>query len=335
MTSGVPDWVDPKRSATGGVHGPFPRGNSFWDAPSQNETADLRARLGESIMQRIVQAVQGVFIPGDVGAAFDQLMDWAFGMRETLTEHTEAIIDLQDVQTAMNTTVAYVGDEQHMVSVPRFALSIGTISGSSSPPKSRNLLDAVEFVTVGYYHHATLPVIRPATVSGDTRGTIYYIPIIADRYGKVVGVTWVGGADISIFSIDYYEVALCALNPLTGNIEKAWSSGNIRDAEASTTTISELFIEVDTVQRCSPGQILFVATQQVAPGLLQGGRSIGAVPQASIQRLAAPILDAWCYRAPNHSLGIPSSMNFASLTRENRFIPWAGLKVDTSEEEEP
>lgn len=269
-------------------------------------------------------------------AELQERLEWPeFGFnfnKETLTEHTEAITNLQDVAAAMNTTLAYVGDYQQMVSVPRSQLVMGTISGSSTPPKSRNVLDSVEFVGSGLFHHATMPVFLPKRIVGETLGTIYYTPIIADRHGQVEGFAWVGGADTSIFSIDFYEMALCVLNPTTGLIEKAWTSGNIKDAEANTSTLDELFMSIGTPQTCSPGQILFAAHQQTAPGALQTPRSIGAVPQANINRSSAQVLDAWCYTAPNYSQGIPSSISFASLTRENRYLPWMGLRVAAVEE---
>lgn len=265
------------------------------------------------------------------GWGWSWLSDWSTNVEQNLTVNTEAIVALQEVAAAMNTTVAYVGDEQQMVSFPRIMLSIPTIAGSSSPPKSRNILDPVEFVSSGVYHFSTLPVIRPHVVIGDTEGDIIYTPIIADRTGTVEGVAWVGGADTSIFSIDHYYLALCVYNPATGNIEKAWDSGDLKDAEASTNTVDELYKAIDTEQVCEPGQLLFVAHQQIAPGGLQTARTIGATPGANIRRNSAIRLDAWCFRAEEHSQGIPSSISFASLTRENRYCPWFGLRVSALE----
>lgn len=261
------------------------------------------------------------------GWGWSWLSDWSTNVEQNLTLNTEAIVELQDVQASMNTTLAYVGDEEQMVSVPRSQLTIPTIGGSSTPPKARNLLDPVEFVYSGVYHHSVLPVFRPDVVIGETEGTIYYVPIIADRKGQVEGITWVGGADTSIFSIDYYEVALCVYNPDTGDIEKAWGSGNIKDTYASVADPDEIFMSIGTPQGCTPGQILFAAFQQTAPGGLQTARYVGAAPAVDIARTSAALIDAWCFTAVDHSQGIPSSIDFSSLGRENRFIPWAGLRV--------
>ncbi|UXA19560.1 hypothetical protein [Mycobacterium sp. SMC-4] len=293
-----------------------------------------RNNIVELILQQVTLALRGHLTNGH---SFSQLRGWGVGIEQVLTENTSAIVDLQDVAAAMRTTLAYVGDEQQMVSVPRCLLTIPTISGSTSPPKSRNILDAVEFVYTGALHHSTLPVIYPATAGGSTLGTIYYTPIIADREGLVEGMAWIGGADTSIFSIDYYEIALCVLDVDTGMINKVWGSGNIKDAEASVNTSQpqELYKAIvdDTPQECAPGQILFAAHQQIAPGVFQTPRAIGAVPGANIARGSALRLDAWCYKADSHSQGIPSSISFAGLTRENRFCPWFGLRVAVLEDE--
>lgn len=251
--------------------------------------------------------------------------------KTTLTEHTEAITNLQDVASVMNTTVAYLGDEQQMVSFPRILLSVPTPSGSNVPPKSRNILDPVEIVYSYVHHFSTTPVIRPKVQIGKTLGDIIYTPIIADRHGRVEGVTWVGGADTSIFSIDHYFVSLCALDP-SGDVVKFWDSGDVKDTEANVSEPDEIYIPINTTQECSPGQILFAAIQEIAPGGLQTARTIGAWPLSNISRTSAEILDAWCYIAPNYSQGIPSSIPFASLTRENRYLPWFGLRIDASEE---
>ena len=44
---------------------------------SQDTQRGLRGKLIESIMQLVVQAITGVFVPGDLGAAFTQLSQWA------------------------------------------------------------------------------------------------------------------------------------------------------------------------------------------------------------------------------------------------------------------
>jgi hypothetical protein len=300
---------------------------------TEKELLDRQAEINRGNAANIAVAMGGV----DTGSDFDPwdwLSGWSTNVEQNLTLNTEAIVELQDVQASMNTTLSYVGDEEQMVSVPRSQLTIPTIGGSSTPPKARNLLDPVEFVYSGVYHHSVLPVFRPDVVIGETEGTIYYVPIIADRKGAVEGISWVGGADTSIFSIDYYEVALCVYNPDTGNIEKAWGSGNVKDTYASVADPDYIYMTIGTPQSCTPGQLLFAAFQQTAPGGLQTARYVGAAPAVNIARSSAALIDAWCFTAADHSQGIPSSISFAGLGRENRFIPFAGLRV-AAEGDEP
>lgn len=256
----------------------------------------------------------------------DLIADIVDGVPDRLTEHTEAIANLNTIASAMDTTAAYVGDLQDMVTVPRSQLVCW--GGAASP--SRNVLTNVVIAGGASVKVTALPVYYPDVQALVSTGHIYYTPIIVDRVGDVGKIRWIVGADTSVFSIDYYEVALCAYNPSTGDIEKVWGSGDITSAEADSSTLTEVEIDMGlTGQSVTPGQILFAAHQQVAPGVLQAARAFAAVPQGDIARPSSLLLDAACFVAPAYSQGIPSSISLASLDRENRFIPWAAVTVDS------
>jgi hypothetical protein len=71
VTEPAPDWVT-SVPVVPNVHVEPPKG-AQWEAMSQQQLAALRARLIESLLQVVVQAVRGVFIPGGgVGGALDQ-----------------------------------------------------------------------------------------------------------------------------------------------------------------------------------------------------------------------------------------------------------------------
>lgn len=258
--------------------------------------------------------------------AIDLGDDWdPFGwFTDYVTEQTDAIANLNSITAAMGSTQAYVGDLQDMVTVPRWGLNAW---GDGASP-SVNIL--APFVTFGgNYQNSCIPIYYPAVQPTVTTGDIYYTPIIVDRVGELGKLRWIVGSDPSIFSIDYYEMALCGYNPLNGNIEKIWGSGDIKDAEADVS-FPHIEVEIDmglTGQETTPGQILFVAHQQVAPGLAQYPRAFAAVQQPNTGRPGTTLLDAACFVAPAHSQGIPSSISLASLTRENRMIPWAAVTV--------
>jgi hypothetical protein len=56
-----------------------------WDEVSQNSLDEMRSKLRESILQAILLALKGFFIPGPVGAAFDQLAQWSDDLAQAVT----------------------------------------------------------------------------------------------------------------------------------------------------------------------------------------------------------------------------------------------------------
>ena len=259
---------------------------------------------------------------GGVAGFFEMLR----GVPTKLTEHTEAITRLDELAAASNSTVAYVGDLQDMVTIPRSQLVCVGEAGN----KGQNVLAAVSTGSGSQHTDLTtraMPYFRPGA-----SGSIYYVPIVTDRLGIPDKIRWIGGTDNSIFSGTYYEVAVCGYNPTNGNVEKIWGSGNIKDTYANTSTLAEIQIDMglddeDVAQRIKPGQLLFFCHQQYANGFGQSARSVAAAPQSNVARPAGLLLNAACYEAPNYSQGIPSSIPFASLSRENRFIPWGAISV--------
>ncbi|MCG7596368.1 hypothetical protein [Mycobacterium sp. PSTR-4-N] len=272
------------------------------------------------------------------------LSGWSTDLSVTLTEHTEAIATLNEIAAATNATAAYVSDIDAMATVARASVVTTGIASGSTKPRYADVIDIDEGDhredTAGYLWQGVLPTIVPRTPKGSSIGHIYFAPIVVDRSGTVDIFRWLTGADTSIFSIDYYEVALFIYDPATANLVKVWGSGNIKDTYANIgstsappaeVAITMTIAGVPIAQQCSPGQILFAAIQQTAPGLLQTPRRFGVAPMPTIGR-TVPILDAACYIAKDYSQGIPSSISFASLSRETRFIPWASVSVLTGEE---
>lgn len=275
----------------------------------------------EALAQRIGRAL--LDMPTHTWPTLADVFDGLGAIPTQLTEHTEAIANLNDIAAAMRTTQAYVGDLQDIVTVPRSQL---VAFGQTGSPV--DILTAQLIVLVTIYTNRAMPVVYPNRTIGSSVGDIIYTPLIVDRHGQIGKLRWIVGADTSLFSIDYYEMALCVYNPANGNVEKVWGSGDITSAEAAVTTLSEVEIDMGLTQDVTPGQILFGAHQQVAAGLMQSTRAFAAVPQAGVGRPAGTLLDAACYRAPSHSQGIPSSIALSALTRENRYIPWAAVTVE-------
>lgn len=307
----------------------YVQGNPALDDPLAAMFAGLRQGISlslaiiENLVKTIIAQPSQVFLNIDHANTF--LTAFIGGLNSQVTAHTEAIASLEEVTAAMGTTVAYVGDLQDMVTVARSQLV-------SPGPNGAAYVDVTQpFTVLDLIFGFTTPVFKPQVYLFSSTGDIYYTPVVVERVGTVHRLRWITGADTSLFSIDYYEMALCVYNPANGNIEKVWGSGNIKDGVAAVFNGAvEVEIPMGITQTTTPGQILFVAHQQVAPGVLQAARVFAAAPYGKIGRPATHLLDAACYIAPNYTLGIPSSIPFAGLARENRFIPWSAVSVVTS-----
>lgn len=73
----VPDYVPPGGAPTQAVHN-APAPSAQWQGLSQDQLSALRTQLVTSIIQVVVKAVTGIFVPGGgIGGATSQLTDWA------------------------------------------------------------------------------------------------------------------------------------------------------------------------------------------------------------------------------------------------------------------
>lgn len=277
-------------------------------------------------------------------------------LQDQINTNSAAIANLEEVGAASSTTPAYVADIQDMATVPRSQLVSMSVAASGSlttGSAGNGSTSSVTVSTLGSSHSHTgpahthpivshshdtsivMPKYKPdnyANILGQYVSKVDYTPIVVDRAGVVKKLRWIVGNDDSIFSINAYYMALCVYNPSNGNIEKVWDSGDIKSGAANTTNLQETEIDMGIDQHCTPGQILFVAHQQIAGDILMSTtRSFAAVPQAGIGRPSTLLLDACSYQTSSRVGSIPSSVALSSLTRINTRIPWAAVSVDTSE----
>lgn len=294
---------------------------------------ELKDNLIPAILKRPLEILAGIFNTGhsteiDLDSSvitnlFKPIQSLIDGIVQGLggsgTGHTvsEVVTRLESVGAASPATPAYVADIQDMATVPRSQVvgwDTHTISGCG-------------VVT----SQAGLPTYSPDRVFtlGTASSYVDYTPIVVDRSGVVKKLRWIVGADTSVFSIDAYYMALCIYNQTTGNIEKVWDSGNIKDGVANTTTLKEVELDMGISQTCTPGQILFAAHMQLAPGFVQAARSFAAAPAAGIARPSSILLDACTYRTASRQTAIPSSVALSGMTRINNRIPWVAVSVDT------
>lgn len=76
VNGSTPNWLNPVPSGDVG-HGPLPGDPQQWDVLSEDQLQQMRKQLLESVIASVVQAVQGLFVPGPFGAALEQLSEWA------------------------------------------------------------------------------------------------------------------------------------------------------------------------------------------------------------------------------------------------------------------
>ncbi|AZS07295.1 minor tail protein [Gordonia phage Dorito] len=278
---------------------------------------------------------RGEPLGSDPGGWFSGFLDFG-GMNNRLEEVEEAIADLGDVAAASPVTPLYAADINDMPTCSRddlvrwVATSHNHSSGSySASTTTGNVTGSSGSTTVSLTPAPA--TYKPAAPTGSSSAPVDYTPIPVDRRGVVKKLRWRVGNDTSLFGIDAYYMALCVYDPADGLIKKVWDAGNIKDGVANTTTLTEVGVDMGIDQVCTPGQILFVAHQQIAPGLFQETRTYACKPQPS-GAAARPgqLLDAWYFRTPGNVGSIPSSVSLASLSRRNDCIPWAAVEVDTS-----
>lgn len=334
------------------------------DDPSEWDTEEeIRDNLVPALLRRPLELLANIFhtksdsTSTPVGSTIlSQLLAPILAIdsiQTHLDDVDESIANLESVASASSTTPAYVADSQDMATAPRVNLAVPVVTvgqGGAGQTGTNNTATAAYTGSTlsGHTHlmnnhaHSTpdhthgasvswvMPTYTPDRIFGSSTAYVDYTPIVVDRAGKVKKLRWIVGADTAIFQVDAYYMALCVFNPSNGNIEKVWDSGNIKDGASNTSTLQEVELDMGINQQCTPGQALFIAHQQIAPGALQGARSFAAAPQAGIGRPSSLLFDACTYRSPTRLGSIPSSISQSSLTRINTRIPWAAISVDTS-----
>lgn len=308
--------------------------------------------VAQAIMDKVVDVIAAItkVANGD----FDDLSDFFDGWGARLEQIEASIADLESTPPTFPVTPSYVSDIQDMASCSRNACKTLSISNNLSTSTASTHTHSVPSGggtsgASGAHSHtvsgsisaswvpATYSPVRYANIIGVSQSPVDYTPVIVDRYGRVKKLRWKTGDDNSLFGIDAYYIALCIYNPTNKNIEKVWDSGNIKDTVANVSGQSrEVAIDMHINQTCTPGQLLFVAHQQIAPGLAQATRSFGCEPLSGDARPAdlAP-LDGAFLRTPGRYGSVPSSISAASLTRMNGWQPWVSVSVDTTTMETP
>lgn len=243
---------------------------------------------------------------------FQDLTDLFTGQGNQQAQIDDVIARLDEVETTFAVTPVYVADVEDMATCARQSLVGYSVSSGSAGSTSISVI---------------CPRYSPDKLNLSSTSKVDYTPIIVDRKGSPGVMRWICGAD-GIFGVDAYYMALCVYNPSNGAVEKVWDSGNINDeTDYSTPTEVEFDMGIGS-QILTPGQLLFVAHQQIAPGLAQPTRGFACAPQAGISRPSSLLLDAPSYQTPSRYSSIPSTIQLSALDRIDSRIPWAAISVN-------
>ncbi len=90
MTIGMPDWASEIPSAP--VHQSRP--NELTRPFTAQQLVQIGGELIEQFLKRVVLALAGVFVPGNLGAAFDQLKEWADNLGAQITSFIYSVSGL-------------------------------------------------------------------------------------------------------------------------------------------------------------------------------------------------------------------------------------------------
>ncbi|QAY16779.1 hypothetical protein SEA_TIAMOCELI_35 [Gordonia phage Tiamoceli] len=285
----------------------------------------------QNLLDAILRGIRGIPVVG--GAIADVISDLT-GLNTKATNALStansaaadaaaaqvAINDLSADMAALQVTQVYESLSQHdIVSFPRYTLGLGA-DGTTGSAGSMSCADASH--SHSSHSHSVgheMPTANPG------KGVVGYVPLFVNRFCRPRRLKLItGSTGWSIFSIDYWYVALCVYNPNTGNVEKVWDGG---DQKGAITTAAKLHaFDMGTLNDVSPGTILFGAQLQNA-GLIVNTRPIAALWQPGLQDPSAELLTAPLYNLSGQS-SIPSSVPLSSLTPNNDTLPWMGVGVD-------
>lgn len=271
---------------------------------------------------------------------FADLTDLFNNQAAQQTDIDAVVARLDEIDATFGTTPAYVADLGDMATAPRSQLVtvnyLMSASSSSTGSHTHSITGGSSTGSAGSHSHTIstietrsygVPYYNPDKLDLSSTSYVDYTPIVVDREGTIVKLRWVCGVG-GVFDVDAYYMALCAYDPNTDNILKVWDSGNIADY-TDYSSPREIEWDLDLPQPCSPGQVIFIAHQQIAPGALQPTRPFACVPQGGIARPSTLLLDAPSYRTTSRTSSIPSSVAKSSLSRITDRIPWISAAVST------
>lgn len=268
----------------------------------------------------ISSALTGTSNPNPGDSFLTNVWSLLGGLKTQSADNAAAIQQLENLLAAAAPTPAWVSNLTDMASVPRALLmpiAASTTSGGGSGDNSHSHSISVN----------RMPSYKPVAnnVLGNSTGTVYFTPIVADRTGQIDKLRFITGPDSLLYSIDEYYLALFGYNPMNGNIEKLWQSDNLKNDIGSDR--AEIEVSMGLSATVSPAQLLFVSHFQRQPALGGSTRSVAAVLQPGVSRPSSVLLRASCYSLSGQT-SIGASYSLASLSQINDYLPWYAISVN-------
>lgn len=269
----------------------------------------------------ISSALSGTSNPNPGDSFLTNVWSLLGGLKTQSADNAAAIQQLENLLQSAAPTPAWVSNLTDMASVPR-ALIIPLPTASADGGDG----DGSGSSSGSHTHSLEMQSYKPVANNsfGNSTGTVYFTPIIADRTGTIDKLRFITAPDSLLYSIDEYYLALFGYNPMNGNLEKLWQSNNLKGAIGTSRNEAEVSLGLNsTVQ---PAQILFVAHMQRQPALGGSTRRVAAVLQPNVSRPASVLLRASCYELSGQT-DIGSSYSLSSLSMQNNYIPWYAISV--------
>lgn len=301
--------------------------SDFWEIITGQEDSNQNdaGSLIRGFMNGISAALGGNNNPNPGNSFLTNIWNLLGGMRTTQIAHGEAIVELQDIASSSVPTPAWVSNLTDMATVPRALLIPSDITGSTASGGSG---DTSHSHGAGSLALTGVPSYKPTAnnVLGNSTGTIYFTPIVADRTGYADKLRFITGPDSLLFSIDEYWLALFVYDPTDGNLKKVWQSANLKNDVGTARAEIEISMNLDMDQVVTPAQVLFVAHMQRQPSIGGSTRTVAAVRQGGVSRPSSVLLQSPCYLL-NSQTSIGSSYALSSLLGVNDIIPWYAISV--------
>lgn len=284
----------------------------------------------------ISSALTGTSNPNPGNSFLTNIWSLLGGLRTQTADNAAAIQQLENLLQSAAPTPAWVSNLTDMASVPRALLipipgtTTGsvTVSGTTGSGGSSGGSHTHSFSNGAHSHSLTrsMPSFKPVAnnVVGNSTGTIYFTPIVADRTGQIDKLRFITGPDSFTYSIDEYWLALFGYNPMNQNIEKLWQSSNLKNAIGDDR--AEIEVDMGLSATVQPAQVLFVAHMQRQPAIGGSTRNVAAVLQSGVSRPPSVLLRASNYQLSGQT-GIASSYALSSLSMNNDYIPWYAISV--------